>query len=214
MIKYVLMDLDGTLTNSEEGITKSFEYALSKFGIKVDSLESLRKFIGPPLYDSFVNGCGLSEEDSDLATKYYRERYEKVGKYENTPYAGIKESLAKLKNAGKVLIVATSKPENLAVDILHHFGLAEYFTDICGAASDKTRSTKDEVIKYAMKKNGVVKEETIMVGDRCYDIEGAKMNGLYSMGVLYGFGNKEEFEREGADFIAETTADVADIILK
>ncbi|MGN0506246.1 MAG: HAD family hydrolase [Lachnospiraceae bacterium] len=213
-MEYILLDLDGTITNPKEGITKSFQYALHHFGIDIDDLDSLCKHIGPPLIDSFMECYGFDEEKAKLAAAKYRERFTVEGWLENEVYPGMEEALQRLKEAGKVLIVATSKPEHLAVKILEHFGLDGYFDDICGASDDKNRSKKDEVIRYVLEKHELRDlSDVIMVGDRKYDIIGAKKCGLASMGVLYGFGNRREFEEAGADYVAETVEEMAQLLV-
>jgi len=213
-MEYIFMDLDGTITNPAEGITKCFEYALNHFGIEVEDRTSLEQFIGPPLRQSFKEGFGFDEEKATEAVAVYRERFKPVGMFENEVYEGMEQALQTLKEAGKVLIVATSKPEPLAVKILEHFGLDGYFDDICGSCDDANRNEKDEVIRYALDKHGItVSDDVLMVGDRKYDVLGAAKCGLKCMGVLYGFGDREELEAAGAAYIAETVEDMARIIV-
>ncbi len=206
---YIFMDLDGTITDSREGITKCFQYALQHFGIEVEDLSELEQFIGPPLEESFRVGFGFDQEKADRATEIYRERFIPIGMYENTVYPGMEEALQKLKEAGKTLIVATSKPEFMAVRILQHFGLDGYFDDICGASTDHTRNKKEQVIEYALEKHGITDlSDVLMVGDRKFDVLGARQCGLKCMGVLYGFGDRAEMEEAKADYIAETVEDM------
>ena len=210
----ILLDLDGTITDSREGITKCFEYALNYFGIEVENRADLEQFIGPPLEQSFREGFGFEKEKAELAVAKYRERFIPVGLYENLVYPGMEEALQKMKEAGKVLIVATSKPEHMAKKILAHFQLDGYFDDICGSDDDKNRSKKDEVIRYALEKHGITDlDDVLMVGDRKFDVIGAGKCGLKCMGVLYGFGDREELETAGAAYIAETVEDMARIIV-
>jgi len=213
-MKYILLDLDGTITNPAEGITKCFEYALNHFGIKVESRAELEQFIGPPLRKSFMDGFGFDEEKAELAVAKYRERFIPTGMFENVVYEGMEQALKTLKDAGKVLIVATSKPEHMAKKILAHFGLDVYFDDICGSNDDASRNEKDEVIRYALEKHGITDlSDVLMVGDRKFDVNGAAKCGLKCMGVLYGFGDREELENAGAAYIAETVEDMARIIV-
>lgn len=213
MKEYVFMDLDGTLTNPKQGITKSVRYALQSKGINVEDLDSLCKFIGPPLRESFMNYYGFDERQAEELVSKYREYFKVKGLYENEAYDGIKQLLERLRNSGRKLYVATSKPEEFAIRILEHFQLAAYFEDICGATMDSSRSTKEEVIRYTMNKNGISeKEKIVMVGDREHDILGAKAVGIASLGVLYGFGSREKLQTAGADAIAETVMDVFDRI--
>lgn len=211
-MKYVFMDLDGTITNPKEGITKSIQYSLDFFGIKVDNLDTLTIHIGPPLVDTFKEYYGFDEEKTKQAVKKYKERYIDVGWCENIVYEGMEDTLKSLTEAGKKLIVATSKPESMAKKILDHYNLSQYFTDICGSADNGDRAKKHEVIQYAMDKNAITdRDEIIMVGDRSYDILGAKKLGIKSIGVLYGFGNLKEFEDAGANYIAKTVSEMRDI---
>ena len=214
MYKYLLFDLDGTLTNSELGITTCVQHALRKFGIEVEDRRELRPFIGPPLGESFQVYYGLSKEESEQAITYYRERFSVKGLYENEVYEGVEKMLQTLRDSGKKLVVATSKPEKFTMIILEHFDLLKYFDFVAGATMDGSRGEKADVIRYALEKCEIEdKSEVIMVGDRKFDILGAKENGLASMGVLYGFGDRAELEEAGADYIVETAEDIAKILL-
>lgn len=207
--QYILFDLDGTLTDPAIGITNSVMYALKKYGIEVNDRSELFNFIGPPLWDSFEKFYGFSEEDAKKAVEYYREYYRDKGIYENILYEGLEELLIVLKEKSKKLIVATSKPEVFAKQILEHFDIAKYFTFIAGSNLDGTRVKKDEVIRYALESCNINDlSEVIMIGDREYDITGAKKVGISSIGVLYGYGNKTEFENAGADYILDTITDL------
>lgn len=202
----MLFDLDGTLTNPGLGITNSVAYALKKYGIDVKDRTELYKFIGPPLLNSFQDYYGFSEEQAVQAVEYYREYYQKTGIYENYVYEGIPELLKELKAEGITLLVATSKPEPFARLIMEHYHLADYFTYIAGATMDnKTRVKKADVIRYAMQNcEAEEKKKLVMVGDRKHDILGAKEVGIDSVGVLFGYGDREELEQAGATYIAET----------
>ncbi|HWT27183.1 MAG TPA: HAD family hydrolase [Mobilitalea sp.] len=211
---YILMDLDGTVTNSKLGITKSVQYALNHWNIHIEDLDSLCPFIGPPLKNSFMEFYHFSEEEADRAVLKYREYFNDTGIYENEVYEGMEELLDKLTKAGKKIIMATSKPEVFARRILEHFHLDQYFYDICGASFDSSRSNKDEVIRYALEKNEITDySKAVMVGDRKYDIEGAKQVGIASIGVLYGFGSREELSDAGADRISETVEDLYKVVM-
>ena len=213
-MEYIFMDLDGTITDPREGITRCFEYALNHFGIEVEDRAELEQFIGPPLRQSFKEGFGFDEEKAGQAVKIYRERFIPTGMFENVVYDGMEDALQRLKEAGKVLVVATSKPEHLAVQILEHFGLDGYFDDICGSCDDQNRNEKDEVIRYALEKHGITDlDDVLMVGDRKFDVIGAAKCGLKCMGVLYGFGDREELEQAGAAYIAETVEEMARLIV-
>lgn len=203
--KYYLFDLDGTLTDPKEGITKSVSYALKSYGIDVQDLDTLNKFIGPPLLEAFIEYYGFSEAAARGAIEKYRERYSRTGIFENKLYDGIEDTLKKLVDAGKTLLVATSKPTFFATKILDHFGIAKYFKFVAGSELDGTRTKKSEVIKYALESMGITDlAACVMIGDRMHDIIGAKETGLESVGVLYGYGSREELEAAGADKIAES----------
>lgn len=213
MYDVILFDLDGTLTDSGLGITNSVAYSLKKYGIEVADRTELYKFIGPPLKESFEKYYDFSAEESRKAVEYYREYYTDKGMFENKVYEGIEELLKEIRKAGKMAIVATSKPEIFARKILEHFKLAEYFNYIVGANMDETRTKKDEVISYVLKSCDIPDEsKVLMIGDREHDILGAKRNGLDSLGVLFGFGNREELKKAGADYIAETVKDIYPVI--
>ena len=212
--EYLFFDLDGTLTDPAEGITKSVAYALDKFGIHVADRSELYCFIGPTLYDSFRRYCGLSDEDANRAVEYYREYFRVDGIFDNKVYDGIPELLKKLKSAGKKLVLATSKPEEFARRIMDKFELAQYFEHIAGATFDGTISKKSEVIEYAIKGAGVSdKSSVLMIGDRENDILGAKKAGVDSMGVLFGYGSRQELEDAGPTYIAETIEDIGKMLI-
>lgn len=210
----LLFDLDGTLTDPGLGITNAVMYSLEKFGLPVPPRQELYKMIGPPLTWSYQTYFGFSEEKSVEAVKFYREHYGAIGLFENEVYPGIPELLQKLRAAGKILGVATSKPEKFAVQILEHFSLAEYFHYICGASFDGKIGTKHEVIEYALERMGCPDRSCVlMIGDREHDILGAKASGLGSLGVLYGYGDRAEHEKAGADAIAESVAELEKALL-
>ncbi|WP_281533043.1 HAD family hydrolase [Anaerocolumna aminovalerica] len=214
MIQYIFIDLDGTITDSQEGITKSIQYGLKKMGIDIEDLNSLRRHIGPPLRDSFKEYYNFDEDKLEEVVKHYREYYREKGIFENEVYTGMNEMFERLSSAGKKLVVATSKPEVFAIKIMEHFDLAKYFTDICGSTLDGSREKKGDVIRYALEKNHITElNQVVMVGDRFHDIAGAKENGLTSVGVLYGFGNRKELEEAGAGQIAETVKDLEEILM-
>lgn len=213
MYDYILFDLDGTLTDPEIGITNGVMYALEKFGIKVNDRKELHRFIGPPLVDAFMEYYSLSREDALQAVAYYREFFSVTGIYENRIYDGIREMLDTLKKSGKTLILATSKPQPFAEIVLNHFDLAKYFDCVVGATFDGTLNYKADVIAVALQRGAVDDiSQAVMIGDRHQDIEGAKQNNIDSIGVLYGFGDRDELEEAGAEFIAETPEDILKII--
>lgn len=212
--RYLLFDLDGTLTEPKVGITKSVAYALEYYGIHVEDLDSLCPFIGPPLKESFMKYYGFDDEKAEEAVEKYREYFRPYGVYENEVYQGIPAMLKQLHGAGKTLVLATSKPTVFAKIILEHFGLEPYFDVVVGSELDGTRVNKDEVVACALEEAGITDVSlAVMIGDRWHDIMGAKKNGLDSIGVLYGHGNREELETQGADVIAETVEELASILI-
>ena len=209
MYHYILFDLDGTLTDPAEGITNSVMYALKQYGIEENDRTKLYSFIGPPLVDSFMEKYGFSEEKAREATAYFREYFREKGIFENVPYEGMTECLASLKQRGRTLILATSKPEVFAKMILERFGFAPYFDYVFGASMDETRTRKDEVIAYALSGAGIEDpSDCVMVGDRKHDVLGALANGMDAVGVLFGYGSREELTEAGACYIAETVEDI------
>lgn len=211
---YILFDLDGTLTDPMVGITKSVQYALKTYGIEEPDLEKLTPFIGPPLKDSFIKFYGFPEKQAIEAIGRYREYFAVTGIYENQVYEGIPEMLKKLKDAGKVLVVATSKPEVFAEQILKHFHLREYFAFVGGASMDEIRVKKEDVIAYVMDTMGISdKNAAVMVGDREHDICGAKKNQMEAIGVLFGYGSREELEQAGAKTIVASVEELEQILM-
>lgn len=213
MKQYILFDLDGTIIDPKIGITSSVAYALNKFHIHVENLDNLCKFIGPPLKDSFIEYYNFSEKDAEQAILYYRERFQDKGIYENFLYEGFEKMLVRLKNQGKTLLIATSKPTVFAERILEHFNLRQYFDFVGGSNLDGTRANKAEVIFHVLKENSISDiSNAIMVGDRKHDIIGAKKAGLESIGVLYGYGNYEELEAAGADYIVKDVEELSTLL--
>ena len=208
--KSVFFDLDGTLTDSGEGIINCATLALEHFGLPVPSREEMGVFVGPPLDKTFVQ-FGVPEDKAQEAIDVFRSRYLVVGKFENTPYPGIHQLLATLKSQGHRLFVATSKPETTAVEILHKFDLAQYFEAICGATLDGTRSHKADVIAYLLDKIGA-SESFLMVGDTEYDVTGAAAHGIPTIGVAWGYGKVSDMERAGAVGIAHTMEELEQLI--
>ena len=202
MKKNIFFDLDGTLTDSGEGIMKCAKLGLDHFGIGVPDYDALRSFVGPPLRESFVR-FGVPADRAEEAVAVFRSRYNTVGKYENFPYPGIDTLLETLCREGYRLFVATSKPEVLAKDVLRHFELDRYFVQICGAASDISRDSKDQVIAYLLEQVGG-REQAIMVGDTSYDVLGAKAHGIPTVGVSWGYGAVADMEKAGAIAIAHS----------
>lgn len=214
MFELILFDLDGTLTDSKEGITNCVKYALESFGIFDYSEDKLLKFIGPPIYDAFRNIYGFSHTDALLAVEKYRERFSEVGIYENAVFPDAINALKELKKNGKRLAVATSKPRVYAERILKHFNLSEYLDFTVGAELDGSFGSKDEVIKEALKIGAPGSlSRASMVGDRKYDILGAKKAKITSIGVRCGYAEQNELEIAGADFIFNNLKECADFIL-
>lgn len=218
MMKYqvVLFDLDGTLTDPGEGITNSVMYSLKKYGINVPDRTSLYKFIGPPLHESYENYYSFSREQAMEAVGFYREYYGEKGILENLVYDGIEKMLISLREKGVLCLVATSKPEKYARQILEHFELIDYFHFVAGANMDGTRTDKAEVIAYALEQvpEQYDRSEILMVGDRSHDIEGARKNRLDSAGVLFGYGSEQELKEAGADYLVETPLALTNLILE
>lgn len=211
--KVVMFDLDGTLTDSSPGIINSIIYALKKYKITVENTDELRKFLGPPLHESFKAFYGFDDEKSMEAVSFYREYFSTKGLFENDVYDGIVTLLQQLSENGKRLILATSKPQEFTERIMKHFELAKYFEFIAGSNMDGTRSKKAEVIDYALDKCGIAdKSCVVMIGDRMHDIIGAKAVGIDSIGVEYGYGDYEELNSAGATYIVKTVDELRNII--
>ena len=212
MKKTILFDLDGTLTDSGEGILNCVIYALEKFGLPIPEREALRYFVGPPLHESFVKQ-GVPADRAEEAVAVYRERYVPTGMFENTPYPGIRQLLERLTAEGHTLYVASSKPEWMCVEILTHFDLARYFRQICGATMDTSRTNKEAVIAYLLAQwDG--EGSLVMVGDTKFDVIGAKAHGIPCIGVTWGYGSQAEMEAAGARGIAHTMDELYDLIVQ
>ena len=221
----LLWDLDGTLTDPMVGITSAVQHALRAFQIDPPDRQALTPFIGPPLLDMYMETCGFtkeqesfqrfygfSEEQARKAVAAYREYFADTGLYENEVYPGIPELLADLKDAGKTLALATSKPAVFAERILEHFQLRKYFSLAAGSELDGTRVHKADVIAYALEQTGFSAADALMIGDRCYDIDGARAVGTQALGVAYGYGSREELEKAGASKIAENVEDLRKLL--
>ena len=196
-MKTIFFDLDGTLTDPKLGITRSIQYALERLGREVPQQDELTWCIGPPLHGSLVKLLG----DNDLADRallLYRERFGEVGMFENAVYAGVETTLAALADGTRRLFVATSKAHVYATRIIAHFRLDSYFEQVFGAELNGTRADKTELLKYAIDTTGIDPAEALMIGDRSYDIVGARNNGLRAIGVLYGYGSRDELIEAGA----------------
>ena len=211
----ILFDLDGTLTDPAEGITKAVEAALNHYGITVADRAALHKFIGPPLDESFPEFYGFDAARTAEATEVFRAYFDRQGWRENIPYPGVEDMLRDLRAAGKRLLVATSKPEVFALRIMEHFGLARYFDHICGAPMDNQEGAKKAaVIRDALRRAGVEDLSTaVMVGDRRHDIDGARQAGLEAVGVLWGYGDLQELEAAGAAYNVEDIPGLRQLLL-
>ena len=195
---------------------RSVQYALQSFGVEAEDWRSLRKYVGPPLLDSFRDFCGFDEETCRRAVLKYRERYNVTGYLENSVYEGIPELLKGLKASGKRLMVATSKPEGITLQVLEHFDLKKYFTVIVGSEPDGRRDRKAEVIEEVFRRAGIEGDErrlAVMIGDRLHDIRGARECGIDSLGTYIGYAQPGELEREGADYIAHSVEEMREILL-
>ncbi len=214
MFAYCFFDLDGTITDPKIGITSSVAYALEKYGIPVEDKDQLTTFIGPPLHESFCKYFGFSNMAAYDAVDKYREYYKAQGIFENYLYDGMADLLISLQNAGAKVVMATSKPEIFARQIAEHFHIDSYFSCITGSELDGTRVAKDEVIACAMKRMGMKNASgAVMIGDRMHDIVGAKKNGMESIGVLYGYGSRQELEEAGAGHIVGSVAELKALLL-
>lgn len=212
MYKAILFDLDGTLTESGEGITKSVQYALEKIGKPEENLEKLKVFIGPPLLEQFMKYADIDEQTARQAVVYYRERYAEVGIYENRLYPGVENMLKVLKNRGYRLAIASSKPEYFVTKVLKYFHLTECFDEIVGSEMNGDRTTKSEVIEETLRRLGMLKhpEEAVMTGDREHDIFGAGACGLQCVAVSYGYGTEEELKNAKPLKIVHSTDELLD----
>ena len=219
MKKYevIAFDLYGTLTEPSKGIIASYKYAHDKMNLPYNDPSEFKRFIGPPIRDVWTKTHGLSDEEAELATKYYREYFAVHGWCDNEIFDGVPEMLKTLKERGKKIVIATSKPEHFAVKILQLFKIDQYFDFIGGATMDASRNTKESVLEYALNSVGVKDEFTrktaILVGDRIFDCQGAKACGIDSLGVLFGHGSYEEITSCGFTYIAKTVKDIINILI-
>ena len=212
-MKTVLFDLDGTLSNSKEGITKCVQFALDSFGIHEKNLDSLEVFIGPPLIDSFMKYYGFSEQKAKEATTKYRERYSVTGIYESSMYKGVKECLKVLKEQGYFISLASSKPEHYCRIILDYFGISELFDDVVGATTDGKIHNKEQVLEeFFSRWKDVKKENCCLIGDTVFDVDGANYVGIPCVGVSYGFGKSEDLINAGARFVVDDILELPNIL--
>jgi phosphoglycolate phosphatase len=215
MYEIILFDLDGTLTDPKVGITSSVQYALRKMGIYEENIEKLTPFIGPPLLNSFMEFYQMSDEEAKQAIVYYREYFSVAGLYENKVYSGMEELLCNLHKQKKMLIVATSKPTEFSVKILEYFNLLQYFTAIIGSNLDGTRTDKGDVIEFALTSQNIAEcSKIVMVGDRKYDIIGAKTNGIAAIAVTYGYGSHDELVFAEPNYIVSSVEELSTLLTK
>lgn len=213
--KYLLFDLDGTLTDPKLGITTSVQYALKAFGIEEPDLDKLEPFIGPPLRDSFMNFYQFNAEQAELAVAKYREWFAPTGVLQNKIYPGVEEMLVALKAEGKVLAVASSKPTVFVEQILRHFHIYDYFEVIVGSELNGVRGSKEEVVEEALSQLGAENnQQTVMIGDRKFDIQGGKEHGLLTVGVTFGYAEEGELEASGADYVVNSVEELERILIQ
>lgn len=210
----ILFDLDGTLTDPAEGITNSVRHALDKMEIEYGPEMDLTRFIGPPLDESFRDIFGLEEEAIHKAIGYFREYFADKGLYQNYPFEGMAEMLQNLCGEGFTLYIATSKPQIFAEKVLEMFDMAQYFANITGSPLNDAGTSKDEIIRISLETNSINPETAIMVGDRKHDILGAAKNGIPSVGVLFGYGDRQEHTAAGATYIAEDIGRLYSILIE
>lgn len=216
MKKVILFDLDGTLTESGEGIIKSVQYALRKMGQPESDIEKLKVFIGPPLHEQFIKYSGFNNEEAEKAVTAYRERYSTIGIFENKPYAGIEDMLEELKKRNYILAISSSKPETFVKQIVEYFNLTDYFTEIVGSTMNGERTDKSEVIKETLKRLGVdlEKNKIIMVGDKEHDVYGARSEGLDCIVVSYGYGTEKELKKAKPLEIVKTVVELQERLIQ
>lgn len=212
----IIFDLDGTLSNSKEGITKSVQYALSKFGIEEPDLDKLEHFIGPPLVDELMKSYDFTREQALEGVEFYRERYKPIGIYETEIYPGTEEMLEMLKGNGKYIALATSKPLPMAEEVLKYLKIYSYFDKFMGAELKGPRQSKVDVLEALFDEmpDSITKKQCIMIGDTCFDIDGANTVGIDSIGVDYGFGDNDEMLAHGAKAIAYSATELCNMLLK
>ena len=220
LYQYIIFDLDGTLIKSEEGLYDSITYALEKSGVHPGDRKDMKRMIGPVLWESFQKFYNMSAEEADRANAYFVEAYEKEGIYNASVYEGVEKMLETLQNAGRILLVVTAKPRDMAETVLNHTGIDRYFQAVIGPARGNKKTDKGSLLREALSflaKTGTdhfQKEHAVMVGDRMFDIQGAVETGIQSIGVLYGYGDRQELINAGATLLADTPADVVKCICR
>ena len=220
LYQYIIFDLDGTLIKSEEGLFDSITYALEKSGVDPGDRKDMKRMIGPVLWESFQKFYNMSAEEADRANAYFVEAYDKEGLYNVSVYKGVEDMLETLRNAGRILLVVTAKPRDMAERVLNHTGIDQYFQAVIGPARGNKKTDKGSLLKEALSflaKTGTdhfKKEQDVMVGDRMFDIQGAVETGIRSIGVLYGYGDRQELTDAGATLLADTPADVVKLLCR
>ena len=220
LYQYIIFDLDGTLIKSEEGLYDSITYALAKSGVDPGDRKDMKRMIGPVLWESFQKFYNMSAEEADRANAYFVEAYDKEGLYNVSVYEGVEEMLGTLRNAGRILLVVTAKPRDMAERVLNHTGIDQYFQAVIGPARGNKKTDKGSLLREALSflaKTGTdhfQKEQAVMVGDRMFDMQGAVETGIPSIGVLYGYGDRQELINAGATLLADTPADVVKLLCR
>ena len=220
LYQYIIFDLDGTLIKSEEGLFDSITYALEKSGVDPGDRKDMKRMIGPVLWESFQKFYNMSAEEADRATAYFTEAYDKEGIYKVSVYEGVVQMLESLRNAGRILLVVTAKPRDMAERVLNHTGIDKYFQAVIGPARGNKKTDKGSLLREALSflaKTGTdhfQKEQAVMVGDRMFDMQGAVETGIPSIGVLYGYGDRQELINAGATLLADTPADVVKLLCR
>ena len=220
LYQYIIFDLDGTLIKSEEGLYDSITYALEKSGVDPGDRKDMKRMIGPVLWESFQKFYNMSAEEADLANAYFNEAYDKEGLYNASVYEGVEDMLQTLRNAGRILLVVTAKPRDMAERVLNHTGIDQYFQAVIGPARGNKKTDKGSLLKEALSflaKTGTYhfqKEQAVMVGDRMFDMQGAVETGIRSIGVLYGYGDRQELIDAGATLLADTPAVVVKLLCR
>ena len=220
LYQYIIFDLDGTLIKSEEGLYDSITYALEKSGVDPGDRKDMKRMIGPVLWESFQKFYNMSAEEADRANAYFVEAYDKEGLYNASVYEGVEQMLETLRNAGRILLVVTAKPRDMAERVLNHTGIDQYFQAVIGPARGNKKTDKGSLLKEALRfleKTGTYhfqKEQAVMVGDRMFDMQGAVETGIRSIGVLYGYGDRQELIDAGATLLADTPAVVVKCICR
>ena len=212
--KYVIFDFDGTLVDTGPGITNAVGHALEKMGLGRKTLEFRKKFVGPPLTDAFEEYCGIDRESAVRAVGYFREYYADRGIYESEPYCGIRDAVRSLAASGKILAVASSKPMIFVEQLLERFEVRDCFSVVLGSGLDGSLTDKAEAVKLTLSKLAADEGDCVMVGDRRFDIIGAKANGIFSVGVSYGYGSYCELEEAGADIIVNSVDELLELLLQ